>query len=159
MFTSVLVAPDVSGHDHFGSAEASRSPLTVLRTSRIPAVGACCFPAILPPTLVADRSVSPLPPNYRPPGNRLLPPCLMVVYQLSRHVQPDRIMLLRVQLKVTHPSNASISASVFLFFSQVVSSPESFFRRILGLVSLRGQTTSVLLSCTSLLCSLLSVSP
>ena len=53
----------------------------------------------------------------------------------------------------------SISASVFLFFfSQVVPSPESFFRRILGLVSIRGQTTSVLLSCTSLLCSLLSVS-
>ena len=48
--------------------------LTVLRTSRIPAVGACCFPAISPPTLAADRSVSPLPPNYRPPCNRLLPP-------------------------------------------------------------------------------------
>ena len=28
------------------------------------------------------------------------------------------------------------------FFFQVVPSPESFFRRILGLVSLRGQTTS-----------------
>ena len=54
----------------------------------------------------------------------------------------------------------SISASVFpFFFSQVVPSPESSFRRILGLVSLRGQTTSVLLSCTSLLCSLLSISP
>ena len=54
----------------------------------------------------------------------------------------------------------SISASVFLFFfSQVVPSPKSFFRCILGLVSLRGQTTSVLLSCTSLLCSLPSVSP
>ena len=57
-----------------GSAEASRSPLTLLRTSRSPVVGACCFPAISPPTLAADRSVSPLPPNYRPPGNRLLPP-------------------------------------------------------------------------------------
>ena len=45
----------------------------------------------------------------------------------------------------------SISASVFLFFfSQVVPSPESFFRRSHGLASLRGQTTSVLLSCISL---------
>ena len=34
-----------------GSPEASRSPLTVLRTSRIPAVDASCFSAILPPTL------------------------------------------------------------------------------------------------------------
>ena len=54
----------------------------------------------------------------------------------------------------------SISASVFLFFvSQVVPSPESFFRRIIGLASLRGQTTSVLLSCTSLSRTLRSVSP
>ena len=44
-----------------GSAEASRSPLTVLRTSHIPAVGACCFPAISPPTLATNRSVCPPP--------------------------------------------------------------------------------------------------
>ena len=43
--------------------------------------------------------------------------------------------------------NPSISASVFLFFfSQVVPSPESFFRRILGLASLRGYTTKPLQS-------------
>ena len=33
------------------SAESSRSTLSVLRTSRIPAVDASCFPVILPPTL------------------------------------------------------------------------------------------------------------
>ena len=35
-------------------AEASQSPLTMLRTPCIPAVGACCFPATSPPTLAAD---------------------------------------------------------------------------------------------------------
>ena len=54
----------------------------------------------------------------------------------------------------------SISASVFLaFFSRVVPSPESFFLRSLGLSSLRGQTTCVALSSTSLRYSLPSVSP
>ena len=54
----------------------------------------------------------------------------------------------------------SISASVFLaFFSRVVPSPECVFRRSLGLASLRGQTTWVALSCTSLRYSLPSVSP
>ena len=57
-----------------GSAEASRSPLTVLRTPRIPAVGACCFLGISSPTLATEQYASPLPPNYRPPGNRLQPP-------------------------------------------------------------------------------------
>ena len=42
-----------------GSAEASRSLLTVLRTPRIPAVRPCCFPATSPPKLAADRSVRP----------------------------------------------------------------------------------------------------
>ena len=37
----------------------------VLWTPGIPAMGACPFPATSPPTLAADRSVSPLPPNYR----------------------------------------------------------------------------------------------
>ena len=54
----------------------------------------------------------------------------------------------------------SISASVFLaFFSQVVPSPGSFFRRILGLTSWRVKTTPVLLSCASLWYFLHSVSP
>ena len=53
--------------------------------------------------------------------------------------------------------SASISASVFLaFFSRVVPSPESVFRRSLGLASLRGQTTWVALSCTSQRYSLVS---
>ena len=44
----------------------------------------------------------------------------------------------------------SISALVFLFFFfRVVSSPESFFPRILGLVFSCIHTTSVSLSCTS----------
>ena len=54
----------------------------------------------------------------------------------------------------------SIFASVFFaFFSRVVPSPESFFLRRLGLASLRGQTTWVALSCTSLWYSLPSVYP
>ena len=98
-----------------GSAEASRSPLTVLRTSHIPAVGACCFPAISPPTLAADRSVSPLPPNYRLPGNRLHHYCHLprVASQFggripalpARQARSNHVTV-RVQLKVTHPSNA-----------------------------------------------------
>ena len=39
-----------------------------------PALGAFCFPAISPPTVAVDRSVSPLPPNHRAPGNTLQPP-------------------------------------------------------------------------------------
>ena len=42
---------------------------------------------------------------------------------------------------------------------RIVASPESFFRHILGIVSSCVQTTSVLLSCTYLWCSLPSVSP
>ena len=96
-----------------GSAEASRSPLTVLRTSRIPAVGACCFPAISPPNLAADRSVSPLPPNYRPPGNIDYCHLPRVASQFGRRILalPARQarsnhVTVRVQLKVTHPSSA-----------------------------------------------------
>ena len=98
-----------------GSAEASRSPLTLLRTSRIPAVGACCFPAISPPTLAADRSVSPLPPNYRPPGNRLrhLPRMASQFYgripALPARPARSNHVTVTVQLKVTHPSNAGES--------------------------------------------------
>ena len=45
------------------------------------------------------------------------------------------------------------------FFFQVAPSPESFFRCIVGPVSSRVQTTSVLLSYTSMLYALPSVSP
>ena len=63
----------------------------------------------------------------------------------------------RVWIDTVH---ASLLRSVFLcFVSQVVPPPESFFRRNNGLASLRGQTTSFLLSCTSVIFSTFRLSP
>ena len=69
-----------------------------------------------------------------------------------------RLLLFRY-LSYLGGHSPSISAPVFLFFFQVAPSPESFFRCVVGPVSPRVQTTSVLLSYTSMSYALPSVSP
>ena len=62
--------------------------------------------------------------------------------------------LMHVSVDTAHPPLLLAS-----LFSQVVSSPESFFRHILGLVSPRVQTTAISLSCISVIFSTFNLSP